>query len=164
MSIALKIIPDMTSPKYTLEKSILTIPVSYSYEDRDGLFIHNISGGLQIIGKPHPENNVVTYFIGESCSIDQLSSFISNIGKGLNSNITFSEVEDNINMIEYDPNEETWKHITGSRMGTFGSTIILRATPETVKSFKKTFEEFRRFAFMMIEGHRRISDDSLDMF
>lgn len=164
MSITLKIVPDMSSPKYVLEKSVLTIPVSYTYEDRSGNFVYDVGGGLPILGKPHPENKLVTYYLGESCSIEQLSSFITNIGKGLQSNITFSECDDVVNMIEYDPHEETWKHITGSRIGTSGSTITMRVDQDTVKGFRKALEEFRRFAFMTIEGHRKLADDSMDMF
>jgi hypothetical protein len=164
MSILLKIVPDMSSPKYALTQTVLTIPVSYTYEDKNGMFMYDVGGGLPILSKAPLENGIVTYYIGENCSIDQLSSFISNVGKGLQANITFSECDDVVNMIEYDPHEGTWKHITGARMGTAGSTITMKVDTDTARGFRKSLEEFRRFAYMTIEGHKKLAGDNMDMF
>ena len=66
MEIQLKLTP-FVSEQYSLEQNFLKIPVLFSYEDKSGLLSHNITDGLPIIGKPHPETKQVSYFIGECC-------------------------------------------------------------------------------------------------
>lgn len=161
MDITLRLAPFM-SEQYSLERHFLKIPVMFTYEDKFGSFSQNITDGLPIIGKPHPESKVMSYFIGDSCSVDQLSSFISSIGRGIPCNITFSENDDVINAIEYDPASETWKHKTGSKMGNYGSTLTMKLSQSTVRQFKSALENYRKLAFMTIEGHRRLAEETPD--
>lgn len=158
MDISLNLKP-YVSDQYSLETNFLRMPVSFTYEDRDGSFVHNITGGLPVIGKPHPETKIITYCIGENCSIDQLTTFIGSLSKNLPCSITFSENEEFINMIEYDPVMGTWKHVTGSKNQNYGSAITMRVSDDTVRKFRLSFEGYRRFAFMAIEGHRKLAED-----
>lgn len=161
MNISLKLTP-FVSEQYTVEENYLRIPVLFTYEDRDMLFTQTITDGLPIIGKPLPEISGLTYFIGDNCSIEQLTAFIHNLIRGLPSNITFSETDDTINAIEYDPSTDIWKHRTGSKTSNCGSTTSIRLTRESLKQFREAFEGYRRFAFMQIEGHKMLSQNSLD--
>ena len=160
MDIQLKLTPFM-SEQYTLEQNYLKIPVLFTYEDRNGMFAHTITDGLPIVGKPHPETKVISYFIGDICTIEQLSTFTNNLARGIPSNITFSETEENVNSVEYDPQTETWKHRTGSKMSNYGSTLTMKLTPETLKQFISTLENYRRFAFVNIEGHKRLLEENM---
>lgn len=162
MDILLKLTP-FVSDQYSLEQNYLKIPVLFSYEDRNGMFSHNITDGLPIVGKPHPETHVVSYFIGDVCTIDQLSTFINNLSRGLPSNITFSETDDAINAIEYDATTETWKHKTGSKMSNYGSTLTMRLSQESLKQFIESMSNYRRFAFINIEGHKRLAEDEMSL-
>lgn len=155
MDVRLKLSPFMTD-QYALEPHYLKIPVLFTYEDRLGTFVHNITDGLPITGKPHPETKMVSYFIGDVCTIDQLSTFISNLSRGFPCNIVFSETDDTINIVEYNPQDETWKHKTGSKAANYGSTLTLKITPDSLKQFIETFDNYRRFAFVNIEGHKRL--------
>lgn len=158
MDISLKLTP-FISERYSLEQYYLRIPVLFSYEDMHGMFMHTITDGLPIIGKPHPETKVMSYFIGDICTFDQLSIFIENLTRGMPSNITFSETEDTINSIEYDPFTKLWKHKTGSKMSNTGSVLTMKLTMDSVTQFVDSLKNFRRFAFINIEGHKRLVVD-----
>jgi hypothetical protein len=158
MDILLRLTP-FVSDQYSLERYYLRIPVLFSYEDKNGLFTQNITDGLSIVGKPHPETKAMSYFIGEVCTIDQLSAFIDNLSRGIPSNITFSETDDSINAIEYDPSSKLWKHITGSKMANYGSTSTMKLNRESLSQFVEALKNYRRFAFINIEGHKRLAED-----
>jgi hypothetical protein len=160
MDIQLKLTP-FVSEQYSMEQKYLKVPVLFSYENRNGYFTHNITDGLPIIGRPHPETKLISYFIGDLCSLEQLSSFTGNLSHGLPSTITFSETEDSINAIEYDPQTEQWKHKTGSKASNYGSTLTMKLSETSLKQFISAFENYRRFAFVNIEGHKRLTEEDL---
>lgn len=158
MDILLKLTPFM-SEQYSLEQNYLKVPVLFTYEDRNGYFTHNITDGLPIIGRPHPETRVVSYFIGDLCTLEQLATFTSGLSRGLPSTITFSETEDAINAIEYDPQTGLWKHKTGSKAANYGSTLTMKLNENSLRQFISTFDNYRRFAFVNIEGHKRLTEE-----
>lgn len=158
MDILLKLTPFM-SENYSLEQNYLKVPVLFTYEDRNGYFTHNITDGLPIIGRPHPETRVVSYFIGDLCTLEQLSSFTNDLSRGLPSTITLSETEDAINAIEYDPQTAIWKHKTGSKAANYGSTLTMKLNENSLRQFISSFESYRRFAFVNIEGHKRLTEE-----
>lgn len=157
MDISLKLTPFM-SEQYSMEKNFLRVPVLFTYEDKNGYFTHNITDGLPIVGKPNPETHVVSYFIGDVCTLEQLTTFTNGLSRGLPSVITFSETDDAINSIEYDPQTEQWKHKTGSKASNYGSTLTMRLGSDTLKQFISAFDTYRRFAFVNIEGHKRLAE------
>jgi len=157
MEVLLKLTPFM-SEQYSIEKTFLKIPVLFTYEDRRGTFVHNITDGLPIIGKPHVETKLVSYFIGDSCTLEQLSTFIENLKKGIPSTITFSETDDAINAIEYDPQTELWKHKTGSKSANYGSTLTMKVSMDTLKQFTYALEKYRSLAIVNIEGHKQLAE------
>lgn len=157
MDIVLKIVPFPSD--YSLEQRYLRIPVLYSYEDRDGYFVHTITDGLPIIGKPHPETREMSYYIGDVCTLEQLTDFINNLSKNLSANIVFCETEDSINSIEYDAINETWTHKTGTKIGHFGSVLKIKMTRESLRRIIIVLENYRKLAFMTIEGHRILSEN-----
>lgn len=144
------------SEQYSLEQNFLRMPVLFSYEDRERYFTFNITDGLPIIGKVDIETRMIKYYIGNNCSVEQLSDFIDGLMRKIPCGITFNESDDTINSIEYDPSEEIWRHKTGSKTLGTGSTLTFRITTETLKHFIDTLENYRKFAFMQIEGHKRL--------
>lgn len=158
MEILLKLTPFM-SEQYSLEQNYLKVPVLFTYEDRNGYFTHNITDGLPIIGRPHPETRVVSYFIGDLCTLEQLSTFTNGLSRGIPCTITFSETEDAINAIEYDPQTALWKHKTGSKAANYGSTLTMKLGENSLRQFIASFENYRRFAFVNIEGHKRLTEE-----
>lgn len=158
MDIQLKLTP-FISEQYSLERNFMKIPVLFTYEDCNGYFTHTITDGLPIIGRPHPESHVVSYFIGDVCTIEQLSTFTNNLSRNLPCAITFSETDDAINAIEYDPQTEIWKHKTGSKASNYGSTLTMKLTGTTLRQFINSFDNYRRLAFVNIEGHKRLTEE-----
>jgi len=157
MNITLKLTP-FVSEQYALEQNFLRIPVSFTYENKEKYFTHTITDGLPIIGKINPDTREMSYFVGNNCTIEQLTEFVENLSRNLPSVIVFNENDDFVNSIEYDPSNETWKHKTGSKMTSFGSVLVFKITMDTIKQFREAFDNYRRFAFMQIEGHKRLID------
>jgi hypothetical protein len=155
MDIHMSLKPFM-SEQYALEQNFLRMPVLFVYENRERSFAFNITDGLPIIGKIDIETRQLRYHIGNNCSIEQLSDFIDGLMRKIPSSITFDENEDSINSIEYDPSEEVWRHKTGSKTMSLGSTLTIKITNDTLKQFTDTLESYRKFAFMQIEGHKRL--------
>lgn len=155
MNILMKLKPFM-SEQYALEQNYLRIPVLFTYESRDGIFTHNITDGLPIIGKVDIETRFMKYSIGNNCTIEQLTEFINSLSKKIPCGITFSETDDYVNSVEYDPSEEVWRHKTGSKMAGIGSTMNIKITDETIKHFCEALDNYRKFAFMQIEGHKKL--------
>lgn len=158
MNIHLKLTPYM-SEQYSMEPNFLRFPVSFSYEEEEGLFIHHITGGIPVIGRVNPDNKLVSYFIGDTCTVEQLTKFANDLSRNIQTSVVFSESEDVVNSIEYDPALMTWKHCTGSKMGNIGSTMTLHLTQEALKQFREALENYRRFAIVQIEGHKRLVED-----
>jgi len=156
MNIDLKLTPLFNSDNYHLDQNCLKIPALFSYEDSNKNFVFNVTSGLNIIGKLHPETNYIMYFIGETCTVETLNMFISSLLKNLPCSIVFGEDSETVNFIEYDPVSSTWKHKTDSQESHAGGTLTLKVTSETLRKFIQTLETFRRFACMQIEGHKRL--------
>lgn len=163
MNINLKLIPFMSDP-YSSELTFLKIPVLFEYEDMDGAFTQHITEGLPIIGKQNMDSGKLEYTIGSNCSIDQLDLFIRNLTENRLGTVTFSETEDLINAIDYDPSTYTWVHRTGSKLIGSGSTLRLKISPNTLSQFIKSFESYRKLAFMMIKGHQLLVDNDTKDF
>lgn len=155
MEVSLKLTP-FISEQYTLEQNYLRIPVLFTYEDKDKNFSYSITDGLPIIGRNCLETQQMSYFIGNNCSIEQLTEFTNSLSRNLPCSIVFNENDDCVNSIEYDPSNEIWRHKTGSKMTSFGSTLTFKVSLRTIGQFRESFENYRRFAFMQIEGHKRL--------
>ena len=155
MDITLKLIP-FVSDQYSLEKKFLKIPVSFSYEDYEGSMVHTITDGLPIIGKRNVENDSMYYSIGNNCSIEQLMNFIDNLNHRISCSITFNETESEINCIEYDASNNIWKHKIGSKLSGFGSTLTMHLSDDSMLRFIRTFDDYRKLAFVSIEGLRKL--------
>jgi len=156
MNVLLKLTP-FISDDYSLEKRLLRFPVHFSYESAEGNFVNNITEGLPINGRFCLETQEMQYFIGDSCSLEQLATFINGLSRGITSTITFSETEDAINTIIYDPMSLVWTHKTGSKVANYGSTLTIKLSHETFLEFRRAFENYRKLAFMTIEGHKRLA-------
>lgn len=156
MNIELKLVPSFSDENYFLDQQCLKIPVLFTYEDVDRSFVFNITNGLNIVGKISHETNYICYFIGDTCSIEQLSAFTNNLAKGNPCQITFGEDGGSIDCIEYNPLTSTWTHKTDSRETHTGGTLTLKLSPETLKKFVHSLEMYRRLACMQIEGHKRL--------
>lgn len=156
MNIELKLTPIFQTDSYCVETNVLKIPVLFSYEDKNGIISFNVENGFPILGKVHPETRTVSYFVGDSGSITQLSSFINNLRKKLPCNMTISENLGNVNSIEFDPIKLVWIHRNVAQDLHFGGTLTLQMTDGMLQQFVKVLDEYYRFAFMSIEGHKQL--------
>jgi hypothetical protein len=155
MNISLKLTP-IFDDTYNVESQCLIIPVNFSYEDVDRSFVFTVSGGLNIVGKPCPESRFVSYFIGETCTIETLSEFITKISRGLPAQIVLGSSEDgmSISSIEYNASDSTWTHRTESIDKHTGGSISFKLSPESLKRFVESLIKYKKFATIQITGHK----------
>lgn len=156
MEIEIKLIPIFDADKYFVDVNNLKIGVQFTYEDKDRLYQYNVSGGLPINGRMNIEDRKIMYFVGENCSIEQFKGFINNLNKRLPANITICENEGSKNIIEFDPLNSIWRHTTESIDHHFGGSLTIKLTNEMIKQYTNAFENYYMFAFMQIEGHKRL--------
>lgn len=155
MNISLKLTP-VFDDSYNVESQCLIIPVNFSYEDIDRSFVHVVSGGLNIVGKPCPESRFISYFIGETCTIDTLTEFITRLSRGLPAQLVIGSSEDgmSVNSIEYNASDSTWTHRSESMDKHTGSVTTFKLNPESLKRFVDSLNKYKKFAIIQITGHK----------
>lgn len=158
--LTLKLQPSMNDDRCTIDSNFLNIPVSFVYECKE-VFKYVVSDGLQIVGKINPDLHAIQYFIGNNCSIEQLASFIMSFSKKEPCQLTLNESEDVLNMISYDPTMSTWTHKSDSVINHIGGIQTFKMTDESHRQFVNTLESYRKFAFTMIEGHKRLCEANM---
>jgi len=149
MEVQMKLAPFM-SELYSLETAFLRIPVLFSYENNDSTFVYTINGGMPIIGKSSVETQKIEYFIGEVCTMEQLMRFIEDLNRNISTSIVFSENNDVINSIEFNPVNNTWTHRNGSQTG---CSLTLKLSQQSLQQFKKSLIDYKKLASMAIFGH-----------
>lgn len=162
MNIQLKLVPTFTT-FFSIEKNFLRAPVSLSYESRDGSYVYTLSDGLSIVGKQNIESKMISYYIGGTCSYDQLNTFITLLEKNLQCSIIFNDGESDtsaqsMHTITYNPIEMLWIHRSDSISCHCGGTIQFKLSQESLKQFKETFNTYKKLAFTLIEGHKMLQN------
>lgn len=162
MSIELKLQPTFGVLNYVMDKNILTVPASMSYHDRNDLFTFDVSYGMPINGRLNPDTHMLSYYIGETCSIEQLKSFIDGLQKDIPCNLLFGADIDCTNSISYDPSTKMWCHKTDSSNTRVGGSLTLNLTPEARQQFVETLKSYYMLAFVTIEGHKKLNEQNDD--
>lgn len=160
MSIELKLTPNLSDRSYTMDKNCLKVPTTFKYQDKNDAFTYNISYGLPIIGRVSIDTKLFTYYIGENATIEQLDHFIRNLYKNLQCDIVFLTNERETNSISYDPVTRVWCHKTDSNESNIGGTLALTLSPEIRMQFIDALKTYYNFAFVTIEGHKRLVESS----
>lgn len=160
MNVILKLTPTFSN-YFSADKQFLRAPIMCSYEDKTGTFSYSVTDGLSLVGKKHIETSVMSYYIGVTCSFEQLDTFINKFIKNEFCSIIFNDGDHasaSVNTVSYDPSINTWTHKSDSIEHHCGGVITLKLNDESLEQFKEALMTYRNFVYMLIEGHKMLQD------